>query len=981
MRWKLAALLLILSMSLVAASSLDIAPKEFSSIKIYDSRPLKRVPPPVMSGDRIYVVGGQGDTLMALDLQGKKLWSVRVGARISAPPLVIPDAFYGYSKKESWIVVVTDSFELRAFNSAAGELRIERLRLPSRPSGSPMLYLNDGRTVVIPLASSLQAVDLRTKSTNWAIDLGFKLKRVNYLGDKALILGDHDAALVSLKDRRVIWSIDLGERILASGGDQSLVGIVLQNGTMISLKVETGELVASRDVSPILGYDIPNGTFPVLDGTAALTSSREAIIFLNLSDLTASRPLKTWIPPAIQPVAVGKALLYFSKSGVIRVYHYTGRFLLYEFDVSKPPLSRVVYARRGNHTSILSYVDLDGSLHLIELPDHWIKIQRTENVDGGILVEGFICSTAPNGSRVKVVLYTMSTEGEVTGSKVIGFLSPGRCGARFSTLLKGKGALGLILDDETLPPNVPIGLTREEWMSLAGGGATVTTSTSTTTGPTTTSSMPAVKPMMTIQVPSSLTVGDRLSLKISGVNVWNVPELTFVLRGPTVREEQIIKKISPGSKFTVLLESQAVNPGSGASLVIKHGSDVLYEKRVPLKVVTGRVIERVNAPSKAKVNETMILTVKLVNRYREGVQFILAASLDGSSVERKVNPLKAGDSSEVPIKLIPRKEGKLQLRIRVLVSDKVVDERISTIQVSPVPQLPQQAPSPTGRSALPIPFEYVVGVAVGAVILVIAVAILAGSRKPKEIRMREMPEETPTPEPTMEGTEISPLEAPSGMPALRPPELEEETPEIPKLMPEETPVEMRRADASAGEIVKENAPPPIPEPEMEEIPVTKPAPEERPAVSKGEKGPVERELESLKRRLDRVRKSISRLEEIVGFELSPYRLVDAETSLVSAELKLKEGDVEEARKIVESVRESLDVLEAEVAEAEKVFLENWSAVENRIDIMLRVWGKAPANMLTMVPAGFRIHALERFRKLHPERKLELRGDELVSLEE
>ncbi|MDK2372117.1 MAG: hypothetical protein QI197_01925 [Candidatus Korarchaeota archaeon] len=966
MRWKLAALLVVLSISLVAASPHDLTPTEVSKIKVYDSKPLYRIPQPVIYGDRLYTIGGQGDTLIAMDLNGEKLWSIRIGARVSTPPLVIPDAFYGYAKKESWVIVTTDSFELRAYNSVAGELRIERLRLPSAPSGSPMAYLNDGRTIVVPLTSSLQAVDLRSKSTGWSMDLGFRIRHVHYVNGGAIIYGDARIAYVDLNSHKLVWDLELGERILVAGDDPSFIGVMLQNGTMISISTSTGEPVARRDMTEILGYEFPYGMFPVVDGIGALTSSKETILFVNLSDLSVSRPIKTWIPPASQPVAAGKALLYFSKSGEVRIYHYTQRFLLSEFKVSNPPFSLVTISEIGNHTTSVSYIDGNGDLHLLRLPDHWIKVQKTEPKDGGYLVEGFVCSTALSGERSKIVLYVMSQQGEVIGEKTIGFLTPGRCGARFSTMLKDKGALGLVVGEETLPPNAPIGLTREEWISLKGG-APVTTTTAPTT---TTTTKPAAQLKLEVQAPSQLVVGDGFKLNVSGINSWGVEELTFVIKGPTIQGEEVTEKLGPGSEFSVSIEGRALNPGTGATLYIKHGDEVLYEKEIPVRVEQGKVIEEVRASEEAKVNSSIIVTVKLVNRFRDNAQFILVTSLDGSPVERKVGPLRAGGSAEVHVKVIPRKTGDLQLRVQALAGGKIVDERTSTITVTvTTPSTPPIVT--TQQPALPIPLEYLVGGIIGAVLILIAIALLLGSRKPREVKMEEM---KPITAPTIEEAaveEISEVKSPSTIP----PEIEQEEMgiEVPKVRR----IEMEEAPKLEAEEEGKLTPPEM----EEEIPTIKPEIMEERVVPEEVRESLERELESVKKRLDDVRRSVSKLEEIVGFELSPYRLVDAETMLVSAELKLKEGDVSEAERIINSVKESLDVLEAEVSEAEKVFLENWSAVENRIDIMLRVWGKAPANMLTMVPAGFRIHALERFRKLHPDRKLELRGDELISLEE
>ncbi len=967
MRWKLAALLIVLSMSLVAASSHDLTPTEVSKIKVYDSKPLYRVPQPVIHGDRLYTIGGQGDTLIAINLNGEKLWSIRIGAKVSTPPLVIPEAYYGHAKKESWVIVATDSFELRAYNSVAGELRIERLRLSSAPSGSPMTYLNDGRTIVVPLTSSLQAVDLKSKSTSWSVDLGFRIRHVQYVNGGAVIYGDDQIAYFDLNSRKLVWNLELGEKILVAGDDSSFIGMMLQNGTMVSINTSTGEPVARRDMTDILGYEFPYGMFPVLDGIGALTSSNEAIIFINLSDLSVSRPIKTWMPPASQPVAAGKALLYFSKSGEVRVYHYTHRFLLSEFKVSNPPFSLVTVSASGNHTISISYIDGNGDLHLLRLPDHWIKIQKTEPKDGGYLVEGFVCSTALSGERSKIVLYVMSQQGEVIGKKTIGFLTPGRCGARFSTMLKDKGALGLIVGDGTLPPNAPIGLTREEWIPLKGG-ASVTT---TTVPAITTTTKPTGQPKLEVQAPSQLVVGDGFKLNVSGINSWGAEELTFVIKGPTIQGEEVTEKVSPGSEFSVSIEGRALNPGTGAILYIKHGDEVLYKKEISVRVEQGKVIDEVRAPKEAKVNSSIIVTVKLVNRFRDNSQFILVTSLDGSLIERKVGPLRAGGSAEVHVKVTPRKTGDLQLRVQALAGGKVVDKRVSTITVTVAP--PSTPPVvTTQQSSLPIPLEYLVGGIIGAVLILIAIALLLGSRKPKEVKMEEM---KPITAPAIE--EASAEEIPETRPpSIIPPEIEQE--EIGIEVPRIHRIEMEEVPKPE---IKEEEEERMAPPEMEEVPAIGSVVKEERVIPEEARESVESELESVKKRLEDVRRAISKLEEIVGFELSPYRLVDAETMLVSAELKLKEGDVSEAERIVNSVKESLDVLEAEVSEAEKVFLENWSAVENRIDIMLRVWGKAPANMLTMVPAGFRIHALERFRKLHPDRKLELRGDELISLEE
>lgn len=957
MGWKQAALLIILSISLIAAYSYNITPSETLRLKIYDSKPFYKIPPPDVQDGRVYSIGGRGDKLVAITLSGEKLWSVNLGSKVSTPPLVIPDAYYGYAKRESWIVVVTDAFELKAYTTASGERRIDGLRLPSSPSGSPMLYLNDGKTVIVPLSSSLQAVDLRSKSLEWSVDLGFRPSYVFYLDGRALVAGGKKIAYLDLRGRNALWSVEFGDDIVAVGVDDSLAGVVLKNGTMVSIEAKSGRILTSRDIFSILGEDIPRGRFPVGKGVAALTGSKEIVAFIDLRNLEVLRTLKVWLPPASQPIAIGKALLYFSKEGKIKIYHYTLGFLLSELEAD-PPLSEVSVKEGANYTSILTYLDDEGELHMLELPSYWIKLQEASMEDNGYLIEGFICSTIESGGRSLVKVYVMSPQGEIEGEKIAGFLDDGGCGARFSTFMKGKGAVGLIVNDIRLNPSVPVGFTRQEWISLKAVTSTPTpTETQTTT-------KPSVKPKLSFNAPKILLVGDPLKVEVRGVNGWGAEELTFILKGPTIEEVSIRRGVDPGSEFEVTLESRAINPGIGAALYVMHGDSILYEGKIPLEIRTGKLIDEIVAPKEATVNSTMVISVKLVNRYKDGARFLVVTSMDGSSIKESAGPLEPGGSSEVKVKLTPGREGDLVIKVQVLAEGKVVDEGVTTVRAK-VPTSPPPA-AQTG-SAFPLPLEQVIGGMVGSILILVAIALLLRSRKPKAEKGGKIEEQE-----------------------ILPP-VEEKVSEAPEIIPpeiglEEIGVEIQKPKPAAGEEAPESKVEEMILPELEEKLPPIEMPEQPPAMEVKEVSPearksLQRELESLKYRLEKVKRSISNLEEVVGFELSLYRLVDAETSLISAELKLKEGDIEGARRISSYIKESLDVLEAEVSEAENVFLENWSAVENRIDIMLRVWGKAPANMLTMVPAGFRIHALERFRKLHPDRKLELRGDELVSLGE
>ncbi len=957
MRWISALLLALLTISTTAALSNSITPEELK-VKVAGRNLILRAPPPTIGNGKVFVLGDSGSSLIALTTKGEKLWSYELGARVSSPPLVIPNASYGYARKESWVIVATNSFELWAFETVHGGLRIERLRLPSAPSGASLYYLRDGRTILVPLASSIQAVDIRSKSISWSIDLGFKPMVVKYINSMALVIGKQKVAYLDISTREVVWSVDLKEEIASYGSDGRQLAILLDNGTMISINVANGFISGSRDLGAILGYDIPGGEFPVIDNIAAVTGSRGVMYFIDVLTLKdALRPMRTWAEPSRQPLAIGKALIYISKDGTLRVYHFPKRFLLSKFKVSEIPYSEISLAKsQESYTNIMAYVGKSGYLHIIKLPDYWIRTKEVEKRENGYLVEGYVCSTAVNGSKNRIKLYSISPQGEILGEKFIGILGPGECGAGFSTLVKGRGAIGLVVGNDRLLPNVPIGMTRAEWISYKPGKNVTTTTASVTQTKTQTTSKPLTRPIFMAIAPEQVKVGDNFEIKISGINGWDTTELTFYVSGPTIEKNETSVKVSKGSSFELSLMSKALRPGKGDITVkVVHGDRTLNETRVPISVSIGKIIQGIDVPSSAKVNKSINIKVMIVNRYEDGASLGLRITLDGQTKNISVGPMAAGESVSPSISITPKSAGNFKLKLQVIAPNgKIIDELSSFISVAS-PSVSITAAKP---QKFPFSIEYIIAViAIIMVISALAVVLIRPKREKEEIPPRK--------------TKISEAKERKAVPApaKKPPQVEELAPQAP-LRKEEKPEEKI---VTPPEIEEELEIPTVPS----KLPTKEEKEEEIPKIPPEIRERLERDMNLTKRRLEEIKRAISRLEEIVGFEVSPYRLIDAEKSLISAEMKLKEGNVKEAEGLLRSIDESLDTLEAEVSEAEKSLVENWSAVENRIDIMLRVWGKAPANMLTMVPVGFRIAALERFRRLHPDRKLELRGDELV----
>ncbi len=956
-----ALLLLLLLLTLTTVASNELIPQEEWSIKVFDIKPRFYVPRPVFHAGKILTVGGRGDLLVSFSIDGEKLWSVNAKSKISSSPIIVPG-----ERGKPWAVVVTDTSELKAFDANTGNLKVDRVKLPSKPSGADLSYLRTEGVILIPtISGKILALNLRSKSVKWEIDVGFNPRFVKYLEGKVLAVGYKAIALVDLSSKSVVWTKEFSERIVAYGADGRYIGVLLENQSIVSFELN-GDFNGIVDGSLLgLGGSSPPGEFPVINGVAVMTSTSQKISFVNLSDLSSEGIIKTWVLPVKQPSLIGEGLLYFTQNKTIRAYHLSKMFKLGEFGVNHTPYSEVTTLMvPDSPISYACYIDRLGDLVVLSLPSYWIKIQSIEEKPDGYYVEGFICRTDRSGGPVAPLIYGVSLAGEELFEKKLSIVSAGSCGARFTLTLPEKGAIGLIVEGQKLPPSVPIGLTREEWLSSKGG--------ITTTPPTTT--YPVVR-YPEILVPQKVVVGEEFNVKISGTNIWNVSKLIIGLKGEGISEVEKSIAVQPEGHFEATLESIALHPSNVITLTIRSDGEILNKTDLSLSIVSGRIIEEVSVPSIAKVGQPLRVKVGIVNRFSDGESFRVKVFIGGSSKEVTIGPLKAGEKGTSELEIEPQSPAE-EVRVEVFTTTgQSIDKKAIPIKVTPPTTTGIETTSPpvqttTTPSGLPIPMEYLLVLTIA--LAIIGVGLLLAMRKPREVERarpeklkerpvpkveRELPEiekavrKPPEEEiPTVE--EIKPEIKPTPE-AVKPPEPEEEVPEIPKVVKEE---------------VREE-----PVEKIEEII----PPMKIPTVKKEE---IETRLGAARERLDRIKRRMRELEEIVGFELSPYRLTDAESTLITAELKMKEGNFDESDRLLSNVEESLDILETEIKEAKDSLVENWGAIDNRIEIMLKVWGRAPANMLTMVPAGFRIAALERYRRLHPEKNLELRGDELVLIE-
>jgi outer membrane protein assembly factor BamB len=929
-------ILLLASFSTLSTHCHDFSPSEVFSLRIYSSKPAFSIPKPIIYNYTIYVTGGQGSDVIAVSTDGKVLWSQNAGGFIATPLLLVPDVSISSTKKEAWVIALTEAPELRALEAVNGGLRLYGVVLPSKSAGVQPVYAGDGRTVFLPLQSSIQAFDIRTRSELWLKNLTFRISFLKNLGDSLLVLGRDDLALLSSKGE-ILWERKLNQRIEAFGASSSYLAILLENKTLVLIDAKKGTHLSKIDLSNQLGYSVPQGEFQIVGGTAVLVGSSGVIYQIDLKKMEVKRSIRTWVEPVKQPIIIENALFYFGR-GLVREYHFPLGIMLSEVRIEGGMGSDpYVFKDPRNKSYGIALFDYSGVLHLLRFPELTIKILDLKEESGGYLIEGYVCSTASSGSRELLKIYTLDKDANQIGEKVVGSIGPGECSARFSTFLPGGGALGLILGGFKFPPNAVIGMRAEDWISMKPG-VTVTTT------------RPAVIPSLSFEYPESVIVGEKFKVRVRGINGWNVSKLTLKLTGSGI--DEAVREISSsyGEEFEVELDSFARRVSEDARILLIGDGSVLRDEALLMRIERGKIIESVESPSSLNLNESLYLNLTLVNRYGEGEQFIARVELGNSSDEKVTMPLAAGGSQTLRFSIKPKVNGSLQLLISVLLSNGTkVDEYSKPVIVlkPPVTQTPQTTlitttPAIPQVSVPQIRTEYLMAAAL--LLLSLAISLLIVRPKPPKRRieviapMPEVPEVTGAPELEVPGVEEYP-EIPLGW---------EEGVEAPEITEEVLPKE---------EIPPEEGVPGAPPVELIES--------------------IERGIRELNLKIEEIKSKLAGIEELLGFEISPYRLVDAESSLVTAELRLREGNYGEAERLVNSVKQSIRVLDEEIKEAEKVFGENWKAVENRIDIMLRVWGKAPAMMLTMVPPSFRIAALERFMRIHKEKKLELRGDELV----
>ncbi|MGC9103623.1 MAG: PQQ-binding-like beta-propeller repeat protein [Candidatus Methanodesulfokora sp.] len=160
---------------------------------------------------------------------------------------------------------------------------------------------------------------------------------------------------------------------------------------------------------------------------------------------------------------------------------------------------------------------------------------------------------------------------------------------------------------------------------------------------------------------------------------------------------------------------------------------------------------------------------------------------------------------------------------------------------------------------------------------------------------------------------------------------------------------------------------------MPEVVQVREKPEElvKPGISIEE---IRNRINGIKSELLDVKSLNESIEGEIGEEVFHDEISELEEKISEVEELLSSGRSDEAANEADRLAETISSLRKRIIAARQVLINNWDVVEKRIDIMLRIWGRAPSSMLTMVPPELRMTALKIY--VRKRRDVEIVGDEI-----
>ena len=423
---------------------------------------------------------------------------------------------------------------------------------------------------------------------------------------------------------------------------------------------------------------------------------------------------------------------------------------------------------------------------------------------------------------------------------------------------------------------------------------------------------------ISLKGPDVAVVGEEFGLNVS-VEVNASGTLDLLLTGEGAQSQtEYLGFVERGSRLSLLLNIVPLTEGE-LSLEVKallNGS-VVGTRKVDLTCETGFVLEGIEPPRlELEVGERGEMSVRLKNRVSDNATFEISLWSDISSSNSSiVGPFRAGEETEVVLTIEGTRDGTSTLSIEAKRDEDVLEEREIELVVFAPPPPPPAGPQTISKLISPISsfFAPRVGETAANALALGLISVVPISILAALIRGLRRRGMTVIPEEVV------------------PPEAGEELIEVgEELFKEEEAVE-RLKDLAGG-------------------------------------------LGSTRKRIEGLEISARRMEEERFLGLSER--LDAVKDLVDEAEKLAdEKKFDEGESRLKRANDGLDSVEDFTRSLEDL-LSNWIKVEGRIRMMISLWGRASASLLTMMPQELRIMALDRYARLHPEMGLELRGDEL-----
>ncbi len=979
MNRSLSLALMLITLILVTPVSAEDGVISLSKVKI--NIPAKYVglaPPPLILKDKVIVACGKGlSEISAYSFDGKLLWTKGLGSRV----------YYLVSVKPNLIAFLEGKALILSSKNGAV---LGTIKLDSPLAAQPLYDLSSNELFLPTESGYLEAMSGLSIGFLWRRKLDSPPLQVLDAGDKIITITQKELYCFLKSGGNKLWERKLSVR--TAGVGPGYVVILTEDHKLVYLSSVDGTKKAEL---PLSSKSYPSGPIVTNGDSVFLVSLGGGMYRFFKMRLVDEGFLGLW--PASQPLQVEDLLFVLGSDGRIKVLEAHFGKVIWSLSTGVSPSKTSVSSEGG--FAYLCLLDEGGELLIIRTP--LVKFSGTLEIteERRAIVSGELTLLTSEGGNV--FLYLLDPTSNRTISTSLGKFDPS-----FSKHVDVR----LSIPEDW--PAVLVGFSvnnRRLGALLNKTYVTVKPNESRMNASKTNVTEEGTLKIFMKETSIKMAVGTKRTVSLDVVNTLNTD--TFLVDASSsgkvikVMNSPNVLTVNKGSTAHMDIEVLAVSPGTDTLKVILKSGNKTFERTLTFEVSKTAIIQGMTL---SKFKNVYLLNIRVKNTVQDNATFLLSVYTNENKMASvKISMMKKDEERNVKVQL-PVKGNRFDVIAVVEVNGvkaQIVRKTFSFIS---------QQPTLTSLNSL-----ILMGVALTVVSVVTAAILLRRTRRSETVQPPSPEElvsdleERAREEVRVKREETSPphIEAPSEATLIPETTISEEekkeTSSLVELPEEEATKETaaERIEEVKGEITGEPEESRSEEvrPEVEEIEISRPEVEEE--VQKVEMPPVEKaEVEeelpleriefvapedaSLAEILNSLKESKARLDKLMEFERRIRGELDFDEPLFEPQLKrisetiesvrtaLRAGDLNRAREELDRIDESLNTIETKMKSGERVLINNWDAVEKRIGVMLRVWGRAPATMITMVPQELRVAALKIYMKRHPEAEWELVGDEL-----